>query len=242
MQPAAILAPRNPKKPDRAKNWRVHLKYYRNPVWNDFVEIPGPAFNLEAPMRILHLAAVVVFSIGMSVLSHAQSPGTKAVNVLMGDSEMLGFDNFKDVFPPGTVNLSIGGATSTQAISPLPTAIGYKPKSIIVFMGLPDVMQGTDPAVLGKNYASLFSDVQKESSGTTVYALAVLPGNMPSQVALYNDSIKRAVSSSPNAVFLDFTASFAGQGGSINPEYNIDNAHLNEKGYQLLGQLLKPYL
>ena len=172
----------------------------------------------------------------------SQTSQYNATAVLLGDSEMIGFENYPQFLPKDTANLAVGGARTVDTSRDASRAVGYNPKSVFILTGTADSLVGDIDSV-SNHYGSIIESVQSLLPNTKIYALALFPQNVQTKplVDNINATIKKVIGTNSNTVFLDFTPSFAAPDGSLKSEFNLDGVHLNQSGYKLWGELLAPY-
>jgi lysophospholipase L1-like esterase len=173
-------------------------------------------------------------------------PNTPAEIDFVGDS-LIGDGPWAELFSE-VHNRGIGGDTSAGVLSRLDEVLEGKPRKVILMVGTNDLATGVPDSQYLRHYRKILERILKESPGTAITCLAVLPLN-PSfpthfsygnaRVVETNRQLKALVAEFPGVRFLDFAPLLADEAGNLRRELTTDGMHLNLDGYLAIRETLK---
>jgi lysophospholipase L1-like esterase len=146
------------------------------------------------------------------------------------------------------INRGIIGDGTFDILDRLTPIIQAKPKKIFLLIGVNDLL--FHPlSIIGENYEKIVKRIKTETPETELYLESILPiHNDLRRNGLKNDDINALngqifeLSKKYKAIYIDLAAKLKNTEGSLREELSLDGIHLNGKGYQILGENLKPYL
>src|SRR6476661_5704231 len=151
--------------------------------------------------------------------------------VFVGSSSFTKWTNVSDYFPGYTIiNRGFGGSTLPDVIHFAPeTILKYHPKQVVIYCGDNDLASSdaVTPLMVLSRFKTLFNIIRKNEPKANIAYVSIKPS--PSRVHLM-PKMERA-----NAMI----------GADHKPRSDIfieDNLHMNEKGYALWQEIIKPYL
>lgn len=173
--------------------------------------------------------------------------------VLFGDSHMQYFDE-KKYFPDKNIyNCGLEGATSDLLFHLRPVAIEpFDPTKVIISIGVNDLNDywKVDKLEIAFNVYRLIEILRRFSPAIDVCVIAPLPIDETlyktslcnnNQLKLLGKEIGNNVREFTGCVFLDVFDDFL-LDGNLNPMFSRDGLHLNEAGYAILAEKLKPFI
>lgn len=166
-----------------------------------------------------------------------------ASNIMIGDS-ITAFGSWQALLAnPNIANCGIPGDTSAGILMRLKNIILLKPKRAFLMFGINDLGkgQGIDLII---NYVRIIELLQSESIDVVIsstlkcWARDCLEIN--SQVNELNSFLKN-LASSVGAKFINIDEKLSDAAGLLD-QYTMDGVHLNEMGYKVWAQELRPFV
>lgn len=175
--------------------------------------------------------------------------------VLAGDSISLWFPS--DLLPPGQtwLNQGISGETSGGLLERLAVFDHTEPEVIFVMIGINDLVQGQDPAVVVANLRQIVDYLVWAHPQAKIVMQSILPHadqdasweGRAKLLALPNSRIQAvnrelaAIAAEYGIYYLDLYPLFVNEQGYLNPAFTTDGLHLNEQGYLVWRSALQLY-
>ncbi|MDX1957034.1 MAG: GDSL-type esterase/lipase family protein [Leptospiraceae bacterium] len=173
-------------------------------------------------------------------------------NVIVGDSIVALFskEQLNKEFPGlSIVTRGIAGDTSFTLLKRLEENVfNLKPKSIIVHIGGNDLMFGKCISVIESNILQLVKRIKLYNPSTKIYFVSAPPtraSELNSIIPTYNLFLLQLALSDKDIFYIDSWSEMREKDSpQIRAEFYRDSdfIHFNEKGYEVLGRLLRPYL
>ena len=169
--------------------------------------------------------------------------------VFVGDSITEGWTTLERDFADLGVkvaNRGIGGDTTPNLIHRLQEdVLALNPRALVVTIGTNDLGENTSPKQIANNLRVLHRRIRDAVPNIPLAWCLVMPrqgGAMyPSRIRELNGYITEMVRTDQNATVVDTFTPLALPDGSSNPEaYVPDRLHLNERGYAIWRDTLKP--
>lgn len=199
-------------------------------------EPPAPDTEFTAPVQTLSDAPVP------EIISPVESC------VLLGDS-ITARGDFTPYFPAVTLyNLGISGDTIDGVTERMNQAVEIDPDLLLILCGINSLTDGTLEQCIAE-YDLLAAEAAKTSGETRVVIQSVLPIDenhmkwkpcSDETIRAFNDAI-RAIAVKYGFDYLDLYTAFAAD-NAMNPDLTSDGLHLNEDGYDLWADLIRPYM
>jgi hypothetical protein len=125
--------------------------------------------------------------------------------------------------------------------------IPYQPKMIFLYAGDNDLANGKLPQKIFSDFATFAKKVHARLPKTVIAYIAIKPSlarqKLINEMKTANALINTFVKPSPTLIFIDVFTPMLRSDGTPRPELFVeDGLHLNEEGYALWIQVLKPVL
>jgi lysophospholipase L1-like esterase len=123
----------------------------------------------------------------------------------------------------------------------------YKPGKIFVYEGDNDLASGTLPEEFIKDCREFILACQARIPETKIYFLSIKPSpariHLLDEMQLANQMLDNLCQEFEQAVYINISVHMLDEDGMPKPFlYDADRLHLNEAGYRLLTEIIRPYL
>ncbi len=213
---------------------------------------------------VLCLGTILVFVLGIGLLSGAfvqekvviQTKKVKQIspnNVFLGDSLTDYFDLDAAFADYSVVNSGIAGNTTENVLADLTHRVSiFNPSQVFVWLGTNDLRDGKTPEQTLESLQTIIDQIQTERSMAKITLISLIPIN--SQVDPYtvglrsNDQIQkvnqglRETAKKEKLDYIDLYSSLKDDQGNLKAEYTVDGLHLSDAGYQVVQEIIEPYL
>lgn len=169
--------------------------------------------------------------------------------LFVGSSSLKLWKDLEQTFKQYQVlNRGFGGSTLTDAIYYADDIIyPYNPKQIVIYSGENDIAGGASPEVTLDRFKMLFSLIRKRMPEVPVAFISIKPSvsrsKLSPQFKEANKLIKDYLSKQTATDYIDvFSAMLNDEGEPMNDIFIKDNLHMNQKGYKIWIQEIRPYL
>ena len=152
-------------------------------------------------------------------------------------------------------NRGIGGDTTDGVIARLGEIIDSNPTAVFLLIGINDLYNNTieKPSVsyIANNIIDIAKKIKSSSSNTKVYIQTLLPISKKKSYNyydLYNQSIKRInkiiIENQQKGLYsvIDLHSLFVDNKGQLRSDLTYDGLHLNEQGYLVWSNFVKPII
>jgi lysophospholipase L1-like esterase len=178
------------------------------------------------------------------------APPPANVIVFTGSSSIAFWHTVRDDMAPlQVVNRGFGGSTMKEALFWLdPLVLKYKPQAVVLYEGDNDIgLYNLSPESIRDGFLEFVKRVHAELPATRIYFLAIKPSiarwNLWPQMSRTNDLIRDICKQQRNLHFIDIATPMLDEHGKPHADlFDIDNLHLNAKGYALWTSVVKPIL
>lgn len=215
-------------------------------------------------MKRIFLAAIGVVLIGMTS-AHAFNiwsgaiakfeaedqahPPVKGGILFVGSSSIVFWD-LKKAFPDlAALNRGFGGSQVSDVNEFFGRVVTpYAPKTIVFYSGDNDLdVGGKKPAQVIADYKEFFAKVRAALPEAKIINMAVKPSvkrwNLFTAQQEVNAAVAEMLKADKNAVFIDHVSRMLGADGKPDPALlRADGLHLNDAGYAIWNEMLRPYL
>ncbi len=168
--------------------------------------------------------------------------------VLLGDS-ITAQGDFTPYFPAVTLyNLGISGDTIAGVTERMDQAAELSPDLLLILCGINSLTDDALDQCVGE-YDLLAAEAAKMAGETRVVIQSVLPADenymkwkpcSDETIRAFNDAL-RTIAGEYGFDYLDLYSSFAVD-HAMDPDLTTDGLHLNENGYDLWADLIRPYM
>ena len=213
---------------------------------------------------VLCLGTILAFVLGIGLLSGTfvqekivtQTKKVKQIspnNVFLGDSLTDYFDLDAAFADYSVVNSGIAGNTTENVLADLTHRVSiFNPSQVFVWLGTNDLRDGKTPEQTLEPLQTIIDQIQTERSMAKITLISLIPVN--SQVDPYtvglrsNDQIQkvnqglRETAKNEKLDYIDLYSSLKDDQGNLKAEYTVDGLHLSDAGYQVVQEIIEPYL
>ncbi|MCL4192623.1 MAG: hypothetical protein KJZ87_12905 [Thermoguttaceae bacterium] len=177
-----------------------------------------------------------------------KSPPVQDGIVFIGSSSVRLWDVRKSFPDLPVVNRGFGGSQLADSVRYADRIlIPYRPKTVVLYAGDNDLAAGKSPEQVLADYKAFAAKVHGALPDTQIVYVAVKPS--PKRWALIekiretNRLIRAAAEQDPRQVFVDVEKPMLTAEGQPRAElYRPDELHLNDEGYKLWTELVRPHL
>jgi lysophospholipase L1-like esterase len=188
--------------------------------------------------------------------------------VFLGNSITQGAKSWNKRFNlRNLVNRGISGDITEGVLSRLNEIYYYKPLGVFLLIGINDIFNADssnwddiNPNYVAKNILKIAKNINNNSKYTQVYIQTILPVDLGKykevkgfnnhvsktdlniQIKEINSILKNSTNLDPSIKILDINKSFIDDNGLLISNLSHDGIHLNEDGYKVWTEELKPYI
>ena len=182
-------------------------------------------------------------------MDQLKPPPEQAI-LFVGSSSIRMWKDLDDAFPEHTViNRGFGGSTLVDLHRYLDDIVlPYNPSQIVIYSGENDLASdGLDPQQVLQQFDSVFTGIRKQMPQVPITYISIKPSfkradYMPA-IEEANALIKNYLKNKPNTQFVDVYHPMLDSNGKPRRDIFIaDSLHMNEKGYQIWAEVIRPYL
>ncbi len=162
--------------------------------------------------------------------------------IFLGDS-LTDFHNWADFGKHH--NAGIAGDTTDGLLYRLHYTLEKKPKTLVLMIGINDLLQGQDVETMKKNYQKIFEQIEKIER---VVILSLLPVQMMAQTYEINEKVivlnhfLKNESKQRGFTFVDLSSRMVDKDGGIKEAFTSDGVHLTPKAYEVWEKALSAVL
>ena len=184
---------------------------------------------------------------GFKKADQANPPAAGGV-LFLGSSSIRGWDLGK--FFPGmnALNRGYGGSYISDSIFYADQILlPYKPRSVVFYAGDNDLAAGKNPEQVFNDYKEMAAIIGRNLPETDFIFVAIKPSiarfNLIENIRLVNGWIEEYCKGNPRFFYLDIDTPMIGDDGKPRPElFKDDGLHMNDAGYTIWSDLLRPML
>lgn len=177
------------------------------------------------------------------------------LSILAGDSISLWFP--PEILPPERqwLNQGISGETSDGLLARLYLFDDTRPDQIFVMIGINDLIQGVDAAVVLEQQQAIIQDLKQRHPRAEIIVQSILPHageqatwegrdrllQLPNAVIRDLNSQLQAIAEQEKVEYLDLYPLFADPSGHLILHLTTDGLHLSEQGYWVWRSAIQSY-
>ena len=177
-----------------------------------------------------------------------QQPPPKEGVLFIGSSSIKAWD--LDRWFPGlsAINRGFGGSqVADSARYADRIVLPYRPKVVVLYAGDNDIAKGKSPEQVRTDYEQFVAKVHAALPETRIVFVAIKPSlrrwQLVEEMRRANGLIRRVTETDPRLAFVDVDTPMLGADGKPRRElFAPDGLHLNEQGYKLWSELVRPHL
>lgn len=145
-------------------------------------------------------------------------------------------------------NWGIGGQTTTHLEARIGDLLKCNYDKIVILCGTNDIGHWMKLSQTIANYQSVLDQVKASRPDARVYVVSILPlapsgkKEVQGTIKEMNTAIKKLTKEYDFAAFVDCYTGFVDKDGNSIGKYYADNIHPNETGYEVIKNILLPYL
>ena len=165
--------------------------------------------------------------------------------VFLGNSITEGGKDWNEKFGVvGISNRGISGDSTDGVIARLNEIIHFSPKAIFLLIGINDIYNELTPSTdyVANNIFKIIKLINQELPETKIFIQTILPVEKEvykDKIIAVNEMIKTFVSQSKFEI-IDLYSIFVNEEGKMKKELSYDGVHLNDKGYSVWVDHIKP--
>lgn len=168
--------------------------------------------------------------------------------VFTGSSSIRFWTDLQQLFPSHQIiNTGFGGSqTSDLLFFADELILKYQPKTVFIYEGDNDISQAKKPREILKDFRELIRKLETLNPAPNIVVIAAKPSlarwHLKRRYKKFNRKLRRMCNSQENIQFAD-AWSVMMEDRNIKQDLFIDDGlHMNQKGYALWLELIKPYI
>lgn len=177
--------------------------------------------------------------------------------VFLGDSitDFCPLENYYSDLSLKTYNRGIGGDTTLGILKRLDVSLfDIRPSKIVLMIGINDINSGRTVDEIAESYSNILNQIKTRLPETQVYCMSVLPMSdkllevvsidlteRNNQVILLNEKINE-LANGLGYSYLNLFSLVSTSENLLKNELTDDGIHLNNNGFTIWANLVKPYL
>ncbi|MCL6266331.1 GDSL-type esterase/lipase family protein [Flagellimonas myxillae] len=142
-------------------------------------------------------------------------------------------------------NRGISGDTSEGVLARLGELVYFKPSQVFILIGINDLFHNDiNPENVYENIVKTVDKLNKESPQTEIFVQTILPTtsvDLVEKIQITNQLIK-SNAGKVGYNLIDLYPLFRSKSEFLNMDYSYDGVHLNEKGYAVWVNKVKPFV
>jgi lysophospholipase L1-like esterase len=173
----------------------------------------------------------------------------KGLIVFTGSSTIKGWKSLKEDFTGQQIlNRGFGGSELSDVVYHFNKVIAkYKPSKVIVYSGDNDIANGKNSEQVFEEFQKLVKLMDKQLPKTELIIFSIKPSlarwDKYGEMKKANHLIKEFAQKKKKVKFVNIEEAMLGKDGKPIADYfESDGLHLNEEGYRVWSEVLKPYI
>jgi lysophospholipase L1-like esterase len=178
----------------------------------------------------------------------AKHPPPKGAILFIGSSSIVGWDLAKSFPGLPVINRGFGGSHLADSVRYAERIVlPYRPKIIVLYAGDNDLAAGKTPERVWEDYKAFVNKVHAALPQTKIIYIGIKPSiarwHLIDKIRKANRLIAETAATDQRLVFVDIEKPMLGPDGKPRQELlKADGLHLNQTGYKLWSDLLRPHL
>lgn len=153
-------------------------------------------------------------------------------------------NDFPDII---TINRGFGGSTIADADYFFDRIVSkYKPRAVVFYAGDNDIANGMSPEAVFADFVEFAQKMKRKLPKARLLYLSIKPSlarwDMYPKMEQVNKKIEKYAKGKKNIQYVDVSSPMLKNGKPDASLFLEDGLHMNEKGYEVWTQVLKPYL
>jgi lysophospholipase L1-like esterase len=195
-------------------------------------------------------SAIWEYEIKQFEISDKINPPEKNQILFIGSSSIRKWETLEDdMLPLPVIRRGFGGSNMNDAIHYAHRiVIPYDPNIIVIYEGGNDIgLFRIKPELVRDKYVEFIETIRIELPNTPIYFISIKPSidrrEQWEESAYTNELIQELSLADPLLNYIDVASSMLDENGMINEDLFVDDGeHLNEQGYAIWTQVIKPVL
>lgn len=206
---------------------------------------------MDMPRRYVQMEEQNRFEDEIQVFKKADAKSfpPEDATLFIGSSSIRMWPSLQSAFPDrNVIQRGFGGSQTSDVLHFFDRIVApYRPGTIVYFTGTNDLAAGSTPAEVVDNVEEFIKRVIKIRPGTRIIILsntiAISRKHLHERYREANRLLKKMLQQYENAIYVDVTNPGLDDQGRPRPEiYRADSLHLNQKGYDMWEEILRPVL
>jgi len=178
----------------------------------------------------------------------ANSPPPEGAVLFIGSSSIVGWDLAKSFPGLPVINRGFGGSHLADSVRYAERIVlPYRPKTVVLYAGDNDLAAGKSPEQVWEDYKAFVNKVHAALPQTKIIYIGIKPSiarwKLIDNIRKANRLIAETAAADQRLVFVDVEKPMLAPDGKPRQElFKADGLHLNQAGYKLWSDLLRPHL
>lgn len=184
-----------------------------------------------------------------AIVNRSQEKGYTEPVVFIGSSSIRMWSTLEQDFPDFQIlNHGFGGSEYKDLITFREQLIEeFEPSMVVVYAGDNDIANGTEVSMALNNADQFIDGLKRIANGAPVVVLSAKPSiarwELKDKYIEFNTELERVISTLDHAVYVDIWQPMLNSKGEVNKKLFLeDGLHMNDKGYEIWKNALKPFL
>src|SRR2546421_3983924 len=172
-----------------------------------------------------------------------------AHQIVFVGSSTIRFWKVNEAFPGLPVlNRGFGGSETAHAVYYFDRVVAhYQPSIVVFYSGDNDLNAGRSPDQVVADTRDFLNLLRQRSPNSKLIFIAIKPSiarwKLIDRMRETNQRTQKLVEAYPGGVFVNIESRILGDDGKPRPDlFRVDGLHLNENGYEILNEAVRPYL
>jgi len=178
----------------------------------------------------------------------AKHPPPKEAILFIGSSSIVGWDLAKSFPGLPVINRGFGGSHLADSVRYAERIVlPYRPKIVVLYAGDNDLAAGKSPEQVWEDYKAFVNKVHAALPQTKIIYIGIKPSiarwKLIDNIRKANRLIAETAAADQRLAFVDIEKPMLAPDGKPRQElFKADGLHLNQTGYKLWSDLLRPHL